>query len=299
MLFTNYLLRRRVQSSKKLKGKELLRNDLVQMTKEEKVLGMIDKRKIGLEIGPGHAPLAPKKDGFNVQIIDYMNKEQLIKAYTSHKGNIENIEEVDFVWNGQSYAKLTGKTNYYNWIIASHLIEHTPDLISFLKECEEVLNEDGILSLVVPDIRYHFDYFRPITGISKVIDAYMNKNTLQTPGTVAEFLLYLSKRGNQVAWQEGCKEEFSLVHDHTDAYNTMQRVINYGVYSDSHAWSFTPTSFRLLIQDLNNLKFISFREIAFFPTSGSEFYITLGKKGAGFSQNRLDALKTIKEEISF
>lgn len=269
------------------------------MTKEDKVLGMIDKSKIGLEIGPSHAPLAPKKAGFNVQIIDHMTKEQLIELYTIHKGNIESIEEVDFVWSGQSYAELTGKTNYYSWIIASHLIEHTPDLISFLKECEEVLNEEGILSLVVPDIRYHFDYFRPITGISKVIDAYINKNTLQTPGTVAEFLLYLSKRGDQVAWQEGYKGEFSLTYNYTDAYNTMQRVINDKVYSDSHAWSFTPTSFRLLIQDLNDLKFIALKEIVFFPTSGSEFYITLGKKGTGFSQNRLDSLKTIKAELSF
>jgi 2-polyprenyl-3-methyl-5-hydroxy-6-metoxy-1,4-benzoquinol methylase len=268
------------------------------MTKEEKVLGMIDKNKIGLEIGPGHAPLAPKKAGFNVQTIDHMTKEQLIELYKAQNGNIDNIEEVDFIWSGQSYAQLTGKTKYYNWIIASHLIEHTPDLISFIKQCEEVLNEDGVLALVVPDIRYHFDYFRPITGISKVIDAYMNKNILQTPGTVAEFLLNLSKRGDRVAWQEGYKEEFSLVYNQTDAYNTMQRVINYKVYSDSHAWSFTPTSFRLLIQDLNDLKFISLKEIVFYPTTGSEFYITLGHNGKGFHPNRLDALKAIKEEIS-
>jgi len=268
------------------------------MTREEKVLGMVDKAKIGLEIGPGHAPLAPKRAGFNVQIIDFMTKEQLIESYKSHKGNIDNIEEVDFVWKGQSYAELTGKTNYYNWIIAAHVIEHTPDLISFLKQCEEILNKNGVLSLVVPDIRYHFDYFRPITGISKVIDAYMNKNILQTPGTVAEFLLYLSKRGNEVAWQQGCKEELSLAYDITEAYETMQRVINHKVYSDSHTWSFTPTSFRLLIQDLNDLKFISLKEIAFFPTTGCEFYITLGRSGTGFHPNRLDTLKAIKEELS-
>ncbi len=268
------------------------------MTREEKVLSRIDKTKIGLEIGPSHAPLAPKRDGFNVHIIDHMNKEQLIQLYTAHKGNVDNIEEVDFVWSGQSYAALTGKTNYYNWVIASHLIEHTPDLISFLNQCEEVLRKDGIISLVVPDIRYHFDYFRPITGISKVIDAYLNKNTIQTAGTVAEFLLYLTKRGEHVAWAHGFKEEFSLTYNYTDAYNSMQRVIKDREYLDSHAWSFTPTSFRLMIQDLNDLGFISLKEVCFFPTEGCEFYITLGKKGSGFLHNRLDTLKTIKEELS-
>jgi ubiquinone/menaquinone biosynthesis C-methylase UbiE len=268
------------------------------MTKEEKVLSKIDKTKIGLEIGPSHAPLAPKKGGFNVHIIDHMNKEQLIQLYTAHKENVDNIEEVDFVWSGQSYAELTGKTNYYNWAIASHLIEHTPDLISFLKQCEEVLKEDGILSLVVPDIRYHFDYFRPITGISKVIDAYINRSTIPTPGTVAEFLLYLSNRGDRVAWQEGFKEEFSLTYNDTDAYNSMQRVIQHNEYLDSHVWSFTPTSFRLMIQDLNDLGFISLKEVCFFPSEGCEFYVTLGKKGEGFLHNRLDTLKTIKAELS-
>ena len=268
------------------------------MTKEEKVLSNIDKKKIGIEIGPSQAPLAPKKNGFNVHVIDHLNKEQLIEQYRAHGLNTDSIEEVDFIWKGQSYAELTGKTHYYNWAIASHLIEHTPDLITFLKHCEEVLKDDGILSLVVPDIRYHFDYFRPITGLSKVIDAYLNKNTIQTPGTVAEFLLSYSTRASQVAWMEGFKGEFSLTYDLATTYTQMQKVIQNKEYLDMHTWSFTPTSFRLLIQDLNDLGFISFKEISFFPTTGCEFYITLGKKGNGFMHNRLDTLKTIKAELS-
>ncbi len=269
------------------------------MNREEKVLRMIDKKKIGLEIGPSHNPLAPKKDGFNVHIIDHMNREQLIEKYTGHNVNLNNIEEVDYIWSGESYAQLTGKSNYYNWAIASHLIEHTPDLISFLKQCEEVLKEDGILSLVIPDIRYHFDYFRPITGISKVIDAYYDKKTIHSAGTTVEYHLNCTTRGSQIAWEEGFKGEFSLLYTCKDAYNQMQRVIQKKEYLDLHAWSFTPTSFRVLIQDLNDLGFISFREVCFFPSAGCEFYITLGKKGEGFLQTRLDALKTIKAELSF
>lgn len=268
------------------------------MTREEKVLIKIDKSKIGIEIGPSHAPLAPKKNGFNVHIIDHMNREELIKKYTGHNVNLENIEEVDFVWSGQSYAQLTGKSNYYNWAIGSHLIEHTPDLITFLKECEEILKEDGVLSLVVPDIRFHFDYFRPITGISKVIDAYLQKNVIHTAGTAAEYHLNCSVRGGKIAWDQANRQEFSLLYSSADSYDQMQKVIKQKEYLDLHSWSFTPTSFRLMIQDLNDLGFISLKEMTFFPTAGSEFYITLGKKGTGFLQNRLDALKTIKAEQS-
>jgi len=269
------------------------------MTREEKVLIGIDKNKIGIEIGPSHAPLAPKKAGFNVQIIDHLTKEQLIEKYTRLNADVDRIEEVDFIWKGQSYAALTGRSGYYNWIISSHMIEHTPDLITFLKQCEEVLNEEGILSLAVPDVRYHFDYFRPITGISKVIDAYLGKNTNHTAGTAAEYHLNCVRRGVEGAWEEGFKEEFSLVHTCAEAYDQMQMVINKNEYLDLHAWDFTPTSFRLLIQDLNDLGFISLKEVSFYPTAGCEFFITLGKTGIGFLQNRLDALKTIKAELSF
>jgi 2-polyprenyl-3-methyl-5-hydroxy-6-metoxy-1,4-benzoquinol methylase len=268
------------------------------MTREEKVLSRIDKKQIGIEIGPSHAPLAPKKKGFNVHIIDHMNKDQLIKKYTGHNVDLNSIEEVDFIWSGQSYAQLTGKTNYYDWVIASHVIEHTPDLITFLKQCEEVLKEDGVLSLVVPDIRFHFDYFRPVTGISKVIDAYFEKNVIHTAGTAAEYHLNCSVRGGQIAWEQGNMKEFELLYSPEDSYNQMQKVIKQKEYLDLHAWSFTPTSFRLLIQDLNDLKFISLKVVIFFPTAGCEFYITLGKKGTSFLQNRLDALKTIKAELS-
>jgi predicted SAM-dependent methyltransferase len=268
------------------------------MTREEKVLGLIDKNKIGLEIGPSFSPFAPKKNGFNVHIIDHMNKKQLVEKYTPHNINLDSIEEVDYVWSGQTYAALTGKKNYYNWIIASHLIEHTPDLVSFLKQCEEVLTDDGILSLVIPDVRYHFDYFRPITGISKIIDAYYNKNTIHTAGTAAEYFLNFSKRAGTICWSEGFKGELALEFTKSDALTHMQTVTQQNAYLDLHAWSFTPTSFRLIIQDLNDLGFISLKEVAFYPSAGCEFYITLGKMGIGFLDHRMDALKTIKAELS-
>lgn len=268
------------------------------MTREEKVLNKIDKNTIGIEIGPSHAPIALKKNGFNVQIIDHLNKQQLIEKYKMLNVNTDNIEEVDFIWNGESYAQLTGKTNYYNWIISSHMIEHTPDFIAFLKQCEEVLKEDGVLSLAVPDVRYHFDYFRPITGLSKIIDAYLNKSTIHSAGTAAEYHLNRVSRGKEGAWEEGFEEEFSLSHSMQDAYFQMQLVIEKNQYLDLHAWDFTPTSFRLLIQDLNDLGFISLKEVAFYPTAGCEFFITLGKNGKGFHPNRLETLKTIKAELS-
>lgn len=268
------------------------------MTREEKVLYKIDKNTIGVEIGPSHRPLAAKKDGFQVHIIDHMSKDELIKKYADHNVELNNIEEVDFIWKGQSYVELTQNSNYYNWIIASHVIEHTPDMISFLNQCDDILKEDGVLSLVIPDSRFCFDYFRPITGISKILDAFYNRHLIHTAGTAVEYFLNFTKRENHICWFEGFNGAFSLEFSKDDAFNQMQTVLLQKAYLDLHAWSFTPTSFRLLIQDLYDLGLIFFKEVAFFPSSGCEFYITLGRSGNGFNQPRLDALKAIKAEMS-
>jgi len=268
------------------------------MTREEKILVNINKKDIGLEIGPSHNPIAAKRDGFNVHIIDHMNKADLKKKYAEHNVDLSRIEDVDFIWKGESYAQLTSRRKYYNWIIASHVIEHSPDLVSFLNQCDEVLKEDGVLSLAIPDSRFCFDSFRPITGIGKVLDAYYNKHTIHTPGTAAEYFLNFTKRGGTICWNDSFREEFKLEFTKQNAYENAQAILDQHVYIDLHAWCFTPTSFRLIIQDLNDLGLISLKEVSFFPTYGCEFYISLGRKGLGFQQGRLDALKTIKAEIS-
>src|SRR5881394_600502 len=107
------------------------------MDRKEKVLSKIKKSGRGLEIGASFSPFAPKKEGYQTHVIDHLPAEGLIEKYGVHNMPVENVEPVDFVWNGESYAELTGNKNYYDWIIATHLIEHTPDLIGFINSFQE------------------------------------------------------------------------------------------------------------------------------------------------------------------
>ena len=94
--------------------------------RKERVLSGIDRSGFGIEIGPSHDPLAPKGEGFKVHVVDHASREELLEKYRGHPIPLDRIEEVDFVWHGESYLELTGKPKFYDWIIASHLIEHTP-----------------------------------------------------------------------------------------------------------------------------------------------------------------------------
>lgn len=248
------------------------------MDRQEKTLKYINPSGQGLEIGPSYSPIAPKKEGYKVQIIDHTSREGLIAKYKDHPVNLKNIEEVDFVWRGESYLELTGKEKYYDWIIASHIIEHVPDLIGFLNNCASILKDDGVISLVIPDKRYCFDRYRPVTGIAKIIDNHFYGNANHTPGTVAEYFLNAVSKAGSIAWNSSVTGEYKFIHPLENASQRMKAALDDKAYIDAHAWCFVPHSSRLLIHDLFCLGFIPFQEVGFFNTEECEFFVALGAR---------------------
>jgi SAM-dependent methyltransferase len=267
------------------------------MNRKEKILRFINTAGNGIELGPSFNPIAPKKEGYRVEIIDHLSREQLVEKYRGQRVNLENIEEVDFVWQGENYTELTGKRKYYDWIIASHVIEHTPDLIGFLKNCAAILKDDGVLSLVVPDKRYCFDHYRPLTGIAKIIDSHFQKNERPTAGAVAEYFINAVANAGNIFWSSTAPENFRFIHSLAEVQKLMGTVVQEKTYIDVHAWCFVPHSFRLIIQDLFGLGFIPFQELGFYPTEGHEFYITLGRQGKGLDRSRLEMVQMIESEL--
>ena len=265
--------------------------------RRERVLAGIDRRGVGLEIGPSHDPIAPKREGFNVHVIDHASREELRRKYASHPVDIDRIEEVDFVWKGETYLALTGRPRHYDWIIASHVIEHTPDLIAFLADCDSVLKDTGVLSLVVPDKRYSFDRFRPMTGLAAVLEANEAGNRKPSAGAIAEAYLNAASKAHQLAWSEGMPGDYYFIHSAHVAREKAQAALEADAYEDVHTWCFVPHSFRLLLHDLFVLGRTPLREVSFHPTEGSEFYVTLGRQGAGAEMSRMELLRAIDAEL--
>lgn len=266
------------------------------MSREDKALYALDRGGLGLEIGPSHNPIAPKRRGFNVHILDHLCADELREKYATHAQfgvNIENIEEVDFVWAGQSLIELIGQKSYYDWIIASHVIEHVPDLVSFLQQCEALLKPTGRLSLVIPDKRYCFDYFDAVTSTGELLDAFAVKRTRPSAGKVFDHVANATKRGGKIAWGSGeSSQTYALCHSLDEARNLWMQAHNDSTYIDVHCWRFTPRSFSLVLADLNVLDLISMNVVKAFDTTGCEFYVTLSRDAeVPVDFDRLEALK--------
>ncbi len=266
------------------------------MTREEKLLKPIDRSARGIEIGASHSPIAPKRLGFRVTTIDTLSKEGLLDKYKGHGVKLENIEDVDFVWRGESYAELLGERNSFAWILASHVIEHTPDIVAFLRDCEELLSETGVLSLAVPDKRFCFDHFRPISGLARVLDSHHLRAKGHTPGSIVEFMLNAVSKGGQIAWSSDQVGDFKFLCDLPAVRAHFQQASSVPMALDVHAWCFTPASFRLLIHDLNLLGLTTLRPVQFFPTEGHEFFVALRKTTEAGHEDRLALLKDVLAE---
>jgi 2-polyprenyl-3-methyl-5-hydroxy-6-metoxy-1,4-benzoquinol methylase len=235
-----------------------------------------------LEIGAGYMPLYPKDMGYKVKTLDHVSEEEFEIKYKNVNVDISGVEKVDFVWNGESYLDLV-KDERFDWIVASHVIEHVPDLIGFLKECTLILKKDGVLVLFIPDRRYTLDYFRSTSSLSSIIDAHVLKRDRPSPGSILE-ALFLETNSYK---DSNNPYDGDLAFYETPNQNLYNSSITLGEYRDVHVWVFTPSHFRMLIEDLYLCGAINLREKIYFPSEGREFCIILSRDGKGPNLSRL------------
>lgn len=230
----------------------------------------------GLEIEPRHSPLAPKAKGFNVETLDCTDECTLREKYSAQGININRIEHVDHIWHGQPLSAAVGRMSCYEWIVASHVIEKTPDFVGFLIECEALLRMNGKLVLVVPDKRYCFDHFQSLTSTGDVLDALSLQRTKLTPGRIFDHHANAAYKGRgAIIWRRYAMGRLHLIYNLEVARHAWQKALHGENYIDVHNWYFTPQSFLLLIEDLRAIGLIGL-SIADGPiSSGGEFCVCL------------------------
>ena len=255
--------------------------DAPEMTRLEKVRWHLSTDMLGLEIGPSHNPIVPKAEGWNVRTIDHATREDLIAKYRDHGVDLNKIEDVDYVWHGEPIDELIGPTGLesFDYCIASHVIEHFPDLIGFLQNIERLLVPGGLLSLVVPDKRHCFDFFKPLTNTADLLEAHEFKRRTHSRRTVFEFVAYSAKRGDAITWDSRQQGELGFAHSLTQAKQMFDSYSESEPYADFHRSYFVPSSFELVVLELRALGLTTFSVAHTFDPAGCEFYVTLEKTG--------------------
>ena len=248
-------------------------------------LRTVDTRGLGLEIGPSYNPIAPKSQGYNVLILDHADQQELRRKYAElglDQPQLDRIEEVDYVWRGEPFQELVGPDTRFDYVVAAHVLEHTPDLIGFVNQLAQIVDESGVISLIVPDKRFCFDFMRPLSTAGAVVEAHLNGERRHGPASFVDTHLYTVRRHGVVdGWDRSTSDDLQLPPCTWSAVGrTVADVTSTDEYVDIHRWVFTPASLDLLLSDLSNLGYIDVEVGSMVPTDTLEFFVTLRHRTA-------------------
>ena len=230
----------------------------------------------GLEIGPSVSPVVTKASGARIRSVDHADAATLRAKYGVHPGvDVSGIEEVDHVWPGGRLRHAVPDLAAFDYVLASHVLEHLPNPLAFLQDCFGLLRPGGRLVVALPDHRFCFDHARPVTTFGQWLDAYDTDRQLHTPGTVVDHLLHAVQRGGEITWSAGDLRPLGLVHTEAEVGQALGQARLQDQYLDVHAWVFNPHSFAGLVEVAQRLGLVDLRLHALVDTLGAEFFAVL------------------------
>jgi len=256
-----------------------------------------DKR--GIEFGPLANPIVRKADGY-ILYIDYLDQQALRLKYAGDpQVAVEDIVQVDVVvdLDQQSLKQCLGDEPPFDYAVASHVIEHVPDMIRWLREIGEVLRPGGRLFLAVPDRRYCFDCLRRDSSLAEFIDAFLRGNRRPAPGQVFDFAAHQVDIGATTAWTAPCDAQLM----HRPNVEMAWQLANSAAtnYLDVHCWVFTPISLFQVLSALVDLDLLPFRCSGFQETQPleNEMLLALEKIDIPNSDLKADVRRSFLAEL--
>jgi SAM-dependent methyltransferase len=214
----------------------------------------------GLEVGPLHMPVVTREHG-DVRYVDVHDRARLQQTYSEHEGfPVELIEEPDFVLLGSDDAarplpQAVAPAAPYDWVVASHVIEHVPDVVTWLSEVAQVLVDDGELVLAIPDRRFCFDVDREPTTVGEMLLAQASADSRPNLRAVYDHYSRCMHIDTERVWNGGAAgpRMYGL-----DVVRAKMEAAAGGTYVDVHVWVWTPASFVAQLAELAGLDLLDF-----------------------------------------
>lgn len=240
----------------------------------------------GLEIGPLDSGIADP-ERHDVRYLDVFDTAGIRAHYADDPGVIpELIPEIDYcLIDGDTTRTLSEAVRPgapYDWVIASHVIEHVPDFIGWLEQIAAVTKDGGALVLAVPDRRYCFDLHRPPTTTGQALEAHEAGHARPTVRAVYDFCRSAVTVDTEALWagQRPPGREAAM-YDEAGIRAALDRV-RAGEYVDCHVWTFTPRSFLAQIAEIRAFGACDwYVERLDAPKNSVEFHAVLRKLPSG------------------
>lgn len=247
------------------------------MDRRGKLIDGLDlQTAVGVEIGALCNPILTKADAA-VIYVDYADADTLRRHYHGNPHvDPAKIVETDVIWGAKTLKESLNRE--IDFVIASHVVEHVPDLVAWLNELHSVLSPSGEIRLAVPDRRFTFDFLRRETQLAEVLAAHLTHPRAPQPYFILDYFLNAIPIDAMAAWRGDIHaENLSRTADVRRTLERAKNALETGVYCDAHCWVFTPYSFATLMEQLAAAGLISLSCEQFFDTERDtiEFFVAL------------------------
>jgi hypothetical protein len=239
----------------------------------------------GLELGPHVAPMFRRSEGVDVRYLESRSGEELRALMREQGRDPAIVEDIDYILERGTPLAVQVQGRRFDWVTSSHVVEHIPDFLGHLVEVAEVLTDDGVYGLIVPDRNYCFDCLKAPTLLGQVVEAHL---TATRPGAVAhminEWRYGARPRGVNVGGWTADEAAAPLVHKVPDWKRHVARVMRTeGAEVETwfgHQWFFDPCNFGEILCDLIDLGAVPFELCALMPTYNMDFIAILQRSAA-------------------
>jgi SAM-dependent methyltransferase len=254
----------------------------------------------GLELGAANNPIVRSP---RCRYADYADTETLRQRFAaSDYHGVNSIVAVDYVWAGSGpLAPIVGDQRF-DYVIASHVIEHVPNPIGWFRGIAEVVRPGGVFNLAIPDQRFTFDIACPPSSLGELIEADLLGYSRPSPRQIFDSCYYGKAVDPGEPWGRNIDlastPSFSGEITSQLAYDQAVRSLS-GEYYDSHCWAFTPRTFLLLLRGLCDLRLFDFMLKDFHPTIEGEFEFFLSLEKPGPDVGREDLRAQQMDRIAF
>ncbi len=227
----------------------------------------------GVEVGPLDRPVVTPAQG-RILYVDHFGTDSLRTKYAGDPGvRTEALAPIGHVWDQggpglDGWCEAHGPVDY---IVASHVAEHVPDLIGWLRALARALSPDGEIRLVLPDRRFCFDHHRAESRLSDLLAADVAGCVRPPPARVADQFLNVVTVDLAALWrgERPASPEIDAGR-YRWAEATCRASMADGAYEDVHCWVVTPGRFCLLLADLAEFGVLGLRCSLFRDTQPGE-----------------------------
>jgi predicted SAM-dependent methyltransferase len=245
------------------------------------LLGELDLLALrGIEIAPLNRAIVAKTAG-DVIYVDRLSHAELCQVHAgSPFFKQEDILRVDVALGDRSIGKAAPAGRSFDYVVASHVVEHIPDLVTWFADLGSLLCPLGTMRLAVPDRHFTFDYVRRESKTSEVLPAHVLKAVSPTPQMMLDHYLNVRAVDFIAAWN-GPLDPAKLTRFHTPEFAIEQarRAVSEHLYPEVHCSTFTPASFAEVFGDLAEFGLLGFECQSLIPARPStfEFFVTMAK----------------------